>query len=74
MCGYQSEIHQIRDPELSGCRVGLYDGQVVSVLRDWRDANHATHYTVRLPSGSIQSDVPEDQISFDLKLIRSKTQ
>ena len=65
------EIHQIYDPELNNRPVGLFAGQIVTVIQDWKDANHRLHYSVRLPNGDVNPNVPEDQISFDKDLIYS---
>lgn len=54
-------------------RIGVYSGQVVTVVSDWMDANREKHYVVRLPDGNIIQNVPQDEISFDRKLILAKS-
>lgn len=66
-------IHQIHDPELTNCRVGLFAGHVVSIVGDWQDGQREMHYRVRLANGEINPDVHQDEISFDPALIHSKS-
>lgn len=74
MCDPRHEMNQVSDPELTNCRIGVVAGHVVSIIGDWRDARHQTHYSVRLPNGEINYDVHQDDISFDRNLIRSISQ
>ncbi|MFA6295868.1 MAG: hypothetical protein WC663_00790 [Patescibacteria group bacterium] len=76
MCGHliPESFDRFLDRELSGnAIVGLYAGKIVTIVSDWMDANREKHYAVRLPSGDVNHDVRQDEITFDPKLIRAKT-